>query len=128
MLGAACDELTCRASGPHVHVRRHAWQTEVLEGTKSGGGGRVAPVSDELAALLRRASLVVANDTGPLHLSAALGTATLGLFGPTPAARNRPYGPRCRGIQSPDGTMERLDPAAVFAAARAMIEAGGAGS
>ncbi len=77
---------------------------------------------DELAALLRRASLVVANDTGPLHLAAALGTPTLGLFGPTPAARNRPYGPRCRGIQSPDGTMERLEPAAVFEAARAMID------
>ena len=83
---------------------------------------------DELAALLRRASLVVANDTGPLHLSAALGTPTLGLFGPTPAARNRPYGPRCRGIQSPDGTMERLDPAAVFASARAMIDERGTGS
>ena len=41
--------------------------------------------------------LMIANDTGPLHLAAALGTPCLGLFGPTRAERNGPYGPRCRG-------------------------------
>lgn len=34
----------------------------------------------ELAALLERAAIVVTNSTGPGHLSAALGTATIGLF------------------------------------------------
>jgi heptosyltransferase-1 len=72
---------------------------------------------DELAALLRRCSLMVASDTGPLHLSAAVGTPTLGLFGPTRAERNGPYGARCAGLQSPDGTMDRLGPDAVFEAA-----------
>ena len=60
---------------------------------------------DELAGLLRRASLVVAADTGPLHLAAALGTPCVGLYGPTRAARNGPYGARCRALQSPDGAM-----------------------
>ena len=46
-------------------------------------------------------SLLIANDTGPLHLAAALGTPCLGLYGPTPARRNRPYGPHGRGLQSP---------------------------
>jgi lipopolysaccharide heptosyltransferase I len=77
---------------------------------------------DELAALLRRCALVVANDTGPLHLAAALGTPSVGLYGPTPAVRNRPYGPNCRGLQSPDGTMARLDPAIVFDAARSLLD------
>ncbi|HYB42239.1 MAG TPA: lipopolysaccharide heptosyltransferase I [Candidatus Methylomirabilis sp.] len=77
---------------------------------------------DELAALLRRSALMVANDTGPLHLAAAVGTACLGLYGPTPSARNRPYGRHCRGLQSLDGTMEGLRPEVVFEAARALLE------
>jgi heptosyltransferase I len=36
----------------------------------------------ELAALLRRADLVIGVDSGPLHLAAALGAPTLGLYGP----------------------------------------------
>jgi lipopolysaccharide heptosyltransferase I len=76
---------------------------------------------DELTSLLRRCSLMIANDTGPLHLAAALGTPTLGLYGPTPARRNRPYGLHGRGLQSPDGTMAGLDPSVVFDAARALL-------
>lgn len=45
-------------------------------------------------ALMRRASLVVANDTGPGHLAAAAGALTLSVFGPTPLARWRTRGPR----------------------------------
>jgi hypothetical protein len=80
---------------------------------------------DELAGLLRRAALVVASDTGPLHLAAALGTPCLGLYGPTRSSRNGPYGVRCRALQSPDGTMAGLDPDAVFQAALEMLDAGG---
>ena len=45
----------------------------------------------ELMALLRGAAGVVAGDTGPLHLAAALGTRAVALFGPTDPARNGPY-------------------------------------
>lgn len=45
----------------------------------------------ELMALLRRARLVVAADTGPLHLAVVLGTPVVGLYGPTDPARNGPY-------------------------------------
>ncbi len=82
---------------------------------------------DELAALLRRSTLLLANDTGPLHLAAALGTPCLGLYGPTRAERNGPYGAHCRGLQSADGTMAGLDPRVVFGAAQALLEAPGAG-
>jgi ADP-heptose:LPS heptosyltransferase len=83
----------------------------------------LAPPTDlhELAALLRRSALMVANDTGPLHLAAALGTASVGLFGPTRAERNGPYGPRGRGLQSPDGTMAGLDPQVAIDAALALL-------
>ncbi len=51
----------------------------------------VAATIPQLVALLRRTSLVVAGDTGPLHLGAALGVPVVGLFGPTDPARNGPY-------------------------------------
>lgn len=44
-----------------------------------------------LFGLLRRASLVVAGDTGPLHLAAAAGTPVVGLYGPTNPSRNGPW-------------------------------------
>ncbi len=45
------------------------------------------------AALLQRAALVVANDTGPGHIAAALGTPLISLIGPTDPARWAPWGP-----------------------------------
>jgi ADP-heptose:LPS heptosyltransferase len=64
---------------------------------------------------------MVANDTGPLHLAAALGTSSLGLFGPTRAERNGPHGPHGRGLQSPDGTMAGLAPEVAVEAALALL-------
>ncbi|MBI3077789.1 MAG: glycosyltransferase family 9 protein [Deltaproteobacteria bacterium] len=37
----------------------------------------------QLAALIRRADLYIGNDAGPLHLATALGTPTVGIYGPT---------------------------------------------
>ena len=49
-----------------------------------------SPSLRQLAALLGLARVVVAADTGPLHLAAALGTPVVALFGPTDPARNGP--------------------------------------
>jgi heptosyltransferase-2 len=46
----------------------------------------------ELAALLDRARLVVANDSGPMHLAAAVGTPVVAFFGPTDPGRTAPTG------------------------------------
>ena len=45
-----------------------------------------------LPALLSRASLLITNDSGPMHIAAAAGTAVVALFGPTSAVRTGPYG------------------------------------
>ena len=45
-----------------------------------------------LPALLSRASLLITNDSGPMHVAAAVGTAIVALFGPTSAVRTGPYG------------------------------------
>jgi heptosyltransferase-1 len=48
---------------------------------------------EELMALLARARCIVAVDSGPLHLAAALGAPVVGLYGPTDPARNGPFVP-----------------------------------
>jgi heptosyltransferase I len=53
----------------------------------------------ELAALARRAKLFIGSDTGPLHLAAAVATPCIGLYGPWPAARHGPYGPKNIALQ-----------------------------
>jgi heptosyltransferase-2 len=45
------------------------------------------------AALLRDAALVVANDTGPGHMAAAVGAPLLSVLGPTDPARWGAVGP-----------------------------------
>jgi heptosyltransferase III len=44
------------------------------------------------AAVLRRASLFIGNDTGLMHIAAAAGAPTLGLFGPSPVEQYAPWG------------------------------------
>ncbi|MGH7092187.1 MAG: glycosyltransferase family 9 protein, partial [Stellaceae bacterium] len=65
-------------------------------------GGRVVDLvgrTDPLtaAAIVARAEMFIGNDTGLMHIAAAVGTPTLGLFGPSPAARYAPWG-RCTAI------------------------------
>ena len=61
---------------------------------ESEGHAAHAPVVPwkRLAALMRRARLVVAGESGPLHLAAAVGAPCVGLIGHAHARRFRPYG------------------------------------
>jgi len=69
---------------------------EALSRELIAAAGQPAPIPlllgfGPLLAVLRRAKFIVSADTGPLHLAAALGTPTVGLYGPTDPARNGPY-------------------------------------
>ena len=55
----------------------------------------------QLISLTRPASLVIAGDTGPLHLAASLQRPVVALFGPTDPARNGPWGTRARILRHP---------------------------
>jgi heptosyltransferase I len=61
----------------------------------SSGSAMLAPPTglSDLMALVQRAAIVVAGDTGPVHLAAAAGTPVVGLYGPTNPARNGPWSP-----------------------------------
>ncbi|GAB1488746.1 lipopolysaccharide heptosyltransferase I [Opitutaceae bacterium] len=71
-----------------------------------------------LPALVSHASWVVANDSGPLHLAAALGVPVLGIFGPTDPRRHGPYpllAPTNHVIQAPVGDLRLLPAKEVYA-------------
>jgi len=72
----------------------------------------------DLAAHMSALSLYVGNDTGTLHLAAALGVPTVGLFGPTDPAIWAPNSPRGTVLRSADATMESLTVDAVASCVR----------
>jgi len=66
----------------------------------SCGAATLVPCSvGQMIALVRRVGVVIAGDTGPLHLAAALERPVVGLFGPTDPARNGPYGTQSRVLR-----------------------------
>ena len=67
--------------------------------TSEGHARAVACSVGQLIALTRRAAVVIAGDTGPLHLAAALERPVVGIYGPTDPARNGPYGTRQRVLR-----------------------------
>lgn len=79
----------------------------------------------EAAAVLARSTLFVGNDSGLMHLSAATGTPTIGLFGPTPASEYAPVGPRALAVlaKGPPGAapMGALSATRVAEAAAALL-------
>ncbi|HEY4045091.1 MAG TPA: glycosyltransferase family 9 protein [Rhodopila sp.] len=52
----------------------------------------------EAASVLQRAALFIGNDSGLMHLAAAAGAPTIGLFGPTDAGIYGPAGPRAAAV------------------------------
>jgi heptosyltransferase-1 len=68
-------------------------------------GGAARPLSSSLSELItlsRRITLLIAGDTGPLHLACALGRPVVGIYGPTDPTRNGPFGTRSRVLRSPE--------------------------
>jgi len=53
----------------------------------------MAPKSSfgELSGLIEKCDLIIANDSGPMHVAAALRKPTLGIFGPTDPEAHRPF-------------------------------------
>ena len=55
----------------------------------------------EMIEWLRLCEVAVSNDTGPMHVAAALGKPVVALFGPTEPRRTGPYGQLARVLQHP---------------------------
>jgi ADP-heptose:LPS heptosyltransferase len=71
---------------------------------------------EEMIELCRQPAVFIGNDSGPMHLSAAVGNKVLAVFGPTSPLRFGPWpigSPRTRTVQAPGGVLPELAPAAV---------------
>lgn len=55
----------------------------------------------QLGAILRRCSVMVTNDSGPMHIAATLGAPILAIFGPTNPDLQGPVGERYEIVQNP---------------------------
>ena len=75
----------------------------------------------EVAACLARCALFVGNDFGLMHLAAAAGAPTLGLFGPTPAEEYAPAGVSAAAVLSASTLMQDLSVEAALAAAARLV-------
>jgi ADP-heptose:LPS heptosyltransferase len=75
----------------------------------------------EVASALRFADLVISNDTGIMHVAAAVGTPVLSLFGPTDPEEWAPIGQRHRYIRGKDHDITKIPLEAVEHAALAML-------
>ena len=53
----------------------------------------------QLASILHTCNVFIGNDSGPMHLAAAVGTQTIGLYGPGDPTRFGPAGTKCQTIQ-----------------------------
>jgi len=75
----------------------------------------------EVAACLANCSIFVGNDSGLMHLAAAAGAPTLGLFGPTPSEEYAPAGINAAAVVSTSRLMRDLSVEAALAAAVQLV-------
>ncbi|GAN90064.1 lipopolysaccharide heptosyl transferase/glycosyl transferase [Gluconobacter frateurii M-2] len=79
----------------------------------------------EVATLLRRCALFVGNDSGLMHLAAAAGTPTLGLFGPSRMSEYAPSGENAFALSAPgtegEAALTGLSASEVLDVARAIL-------
>jgi heptosyltransferase-1 len=106
------------------------------EVVRASGGVARAPefTLERLIALTRRVCLVIAGDTGPLHLACALGRPVVGIYGPTDPRRNGPFGVPFRVLRHPESKRDHtrhvqpeaglltITPEQVAAAAKDLLE------
>jgi heptosyltransferase I len=79
---------------------------------------------DQMIALVRQPAVFIGNDSGPMHLSAAVGNRVLAIFGPTSPRRFGPYplsAPKHRAVAAPEGVLPRLAPDEVLAALQELL-------
>jgi ADP-heptose:LPS heptosyltransferase len=79
-----------------------------------------------VAAVMKRLDLFVCNDTGVLHVAAAVACPTLALFGPTDPARWAPLSKAVRTLRAPGEDLSRLDQKEVTVVALEMLSSKGA--
>lgn len=78
LIGGAADISGCEAIAERIGPRA------------SSTAGKLSLV--EALATVRDLDVLITNDSGPMHMAAAVGTPTVAIFGPTDPVRTGPYG------------------------------------
>jgi len=91
LLSTGRQVIACPGPGEEALLREQYPGIVALAGVKLGAYG----------AILRRAALLVANDTGPGHLAAAVGAPVLSVLGPTKPEQWAPWGPTVTIVRRP---------------------------
>jgi heptosyltransferase-1 len=101
--GMVAKGLATRGIGVVVNIGPdEAELGEQLIAASGGAAVTVTPTLGQLIELTRKSALLIAGDTGPLHLACALGRPVVGIFGPTDPARNGPFGCEFRVLRHPE--------------------------
>ncbi len=101
--------------GMRIVINTGPGEEPLAEAISTGTAGAAAPLTctlPQLIALTRRVALVIAGDTGPLHLACALGRPVVGIYGPTDPSRNGPFGVPFRVLRSPQSRRDHTRHAA----------------
>ena len=139
-----CDRLVEKGMGPVVFLGGPDERSDVavIRGLMKANSidlSGALPVG-LLPALLSRAATLVTNDSGPMHIAAAVGTPVVAMFGPTSPVRTGPYGPghtvlthpvscspcfsrSCRNAISLE-CLDRISPEQVMMAVAARVKSG----
>ena len=132
--GAVAAEL--HAQGCMLLVNAGLQEEDIAaEVVRASGGVAQAPLLtlERLIAVTRRICLLIAGDTGPLHLACALGKPVVGIYGPTDPARNGPFGVPFQVLRHPESKRDHtrhaepeaglltITPSQVVAAAKDLV-------
>lgn len=89
----------------HILIFGGPAEKKIKEDLKLQLGDNASTISTNLittAAIIKKSRLFISNDSGLMHLAAATGTPTFGLFGPTDEKHTGPRGPQSFVIRAPN--------------------------
>jgi heptosyltransferase II len=101
---AAAAALVSRRTGARVAIVGSAAERPLAEAIAAQLGGRARVLCGEttladLVGVLKQLRLLLTNDSGPMHLAAALGTPLVAVFGSTDWSETAPFSERARVVR-----------------------------
>ena len=103
---AVAADTLAREMGLHVAIIGSESERPIAEQIRGRMNSPTAVLSgktslETLIGVLAESSLMITNDSGPMHMAAALGIPTVAVFGPTDEKVTAPFGPRTRIVKHP---------------------------
>jgi lipopolysaccharide heptosyltransferase II len=102
---ALAERLRLKKPNLVIVLTGQPFERQLTEHFMAGYSGRVVDATGlgsivKAAALLAECDLLVSNDTGIMHLGAAMGAPTVGIFGPVSPQRWAPVGPHATAVSA----------------------------